>query len=65
MPTYEYFCEECAHTFEVEQKITDEPLTIAPDCASSTEKCSLKKLLFVSAIKFKGEGWTPKYHENK
>ena len=64
MPTYEYHCKECGHQFEIEQRITDEPLMFAPDCASSSpDKCKLEKLLFVPVIKFKGEGWTPKHHK--
>lgn len=27
MPTYEYECEKCKRTFEVEQRITEPPLT--------------------------------------
>ena len=62
MPTYEYHCEECGYIFEAVQRITDDPLTEAEDCAASVKKCSLKRLLFSPAVRFKGEGWTPSYH---
>ena len=63
MPVYVYHCEECGYIFEVVQKITEEPLTEAPECASAVKKCSLKKLLFSPAIKFEGDGWTPKHYK--
>jgi len=30
MPSYEYECSECKHAFEVEQRITEPPLTFCP-----------------------------------
>ena len=62
MPIYEYHCEECGHQFEIEQKITDDPLDAAPDCAHPQGRCELTKLLFPPAIKFEGEGWTPTHY---
>lgn len=38
MPTYDYFCEQCNHTVEVSQKITDTPLTLCPECHEPTLK---------------------------
>lgn len=32
MPTYDYHCEQCGHTEEVFQKITDAVLTKCPAC---------------------------------
>jgi putative FmdB family regulatory protein len=36
MPTYDYICENCKHTLEVFQKITEEPLTLCPACKQQT-----------------------------
>ncbi|MCF7943958.1 MAG: zinc ribbon domain-containing protein [Spirochaetia bacterium] len=32
MPTYDYKCEDCGHSFEVFQKMSDEPITSCPVC---------------------------------
>ena len=59
MPIYEYECKKCEYTFEELQSIHDKALTKCPECGA---KKSLKKLISTSAIKFKGDGWTPKFH---
>lgn len=38
MPTYEYACEKCGHTFEHFQSIADPPLKVCP-----RDKCGRKK----------------------
>jgi putative FmdB family regulatory protein len=38
MPTYEYKCKEHGHIFEVEQKMSDEPLTKCQICDSEVER---------------------------
>lgn len=38
MPTYEYVCEKCGHTFDLFQSIKDEPLKTCTE-----QKCKLKK----------------------
>ncbi|MBL8040697.1 MAG: hypothetical protein JNM04_05055 [Chthonomonas sp.] len=53
MPTYLYECTSCAKTFEVEQRITADPLTDC-DCGSTG---SLKRLIQPTAILFKGSGF--------
>ena len=52
MPTYGYRCTDCEHTFEVFQRMTDEPV-------SACEKCGgpVKRLLFPVGIVFKGSGF--------
>lgn len=52
MPTYEYQCGECGHSFEVIRKITEDPLT---EC----EKCGgrVRKVLHPVGIVFKGSGF--------
>jgi putative FmdB family regulatory protein len=54
MPTYEYRCEKCGHTFEQLQSITSKPLRKCPACKTS----SLKRLIGSGAgIIFKGSGF--------
>ncbi|HUV05477.1 MAG TPA: FmdB family zinc ribbon protein [Armatimonadota bacterium] len=52
MPTYGYQCTACNHTFEVFQKIADEPIR---EC----EKCrgKVRRLLYPVGIVFKGPGF--------
>src|SRR5437868_13841512 len=52
MPTYEYLCQTCSHRFETWQKMTDEPLTICPECGSH-----IRRVLFPAGIVFKGPGF--------
>jgi len=52
MPVYEYECSECMKTFEIQQRMTDNPLTNCPDCDGA-----LKKLMSMSSFHLKGGGW--------
>ncbi len=52
MPVYEYECNECSKTIEVQQRIADAPLTNCPDCDGA-----LKKLMSMSSFQLKGGGW--------
>jgi putative FmdB family regulatory protein len=52
MPTYEYQCKNCDHHFEIWQKMTDEPLTVCPECNGS-----IRRVLFPAGIVFKGSGF--------
>ena len=52
MPVYEYECPACDKVFEVQQKITDAPLSECPDCGGT-----VKKLISQSAFHLKGGGW--------
>lgn len=36
MPTYEYHCESCGHSFDALQKITSSPLTRCPECGEES-----------------------------
>ncbi len=38
MPTYEYKCTKCGHTFEAFQSIMDKPLTKCPVCKSAIRR---------------------------
>ena len=53
MPIYEYACEKCQHEFEVEQRITDDPVKSCPECRSRKVKRLISKTFFV----LKGGGW--------
>ncbi|MBA3738718.1 MAG: FmdB family transcriptional regulator, partial [Actinobacteria bacterium] len=48
MPTYEYTCRDCGHTFEIVQSMLDEALTMCPECGGS-----LRKVFAAPAISFK------------
>ncbi len=52
MPIYEYQCMECGKTFEIFQKMTDDPLTRCKVC-----KGRLNKLISNCAFHLKGTGW--------
>jgi putative FmdB family regulatory protein len=60
MPTYEYRCRSCGHAFDVVQKMTDEPLTVCPDCGGE-----LRKVFAVPSIAFKGSGFYATDHGKK
>lgn len=54
MPTYEYECDACAHTFEELQSFSDAPLTECPRCG----KKQLRRLFGTgAAVIFKGSGF--------
>ena len=53
MPTYVYECRECAKTQEVEQRISDAPLTDC-DCGA---KGGLRRVIQAVGIAFKGSGF--------
>ena len=52
MPIYEYQFTECGKTFEIIQKISDDPLTQCKVC-----KGRLAKLISNCAFHLKGTGW--------
>lgn len=52
MPTYGYQCAACHHTFEVFQRITDEPIRECEKC-----KGEVRRLLYPVGIVFKGSGF--------
>jgi len=53
MPIYTYICKKCSYTFDIEQKITAEPLCDCPECKEG----KLKKKLYPVGIAFKGPGF--------
>ena len=52
MPTYQYACTECAHTFEEFQSFSDDALSECPRCHGR-----LRKLFNAVGVVFKGSGF--------
>lgn len=54
MPTYEYLCEACDHSFDEFQAMKDAPLTKCPRC----KKKKLRRVIGAgAALLFKGSGF--------
>ncbi|MFA3782569.1 FmdB family zinc ribbon protein [Melioribacteraceae bacterium 4301-Me] len=61
MPTYDYKCTSCGYTFEVFQKISDEPIGFCPKCNGK-----VKRLIGAGAgTIFKGSGFYQTDYKNK
>lgn len=52
MPVYEYECTACDKVFELQQRMSDEPLKCCPECEGE-----VRKLVSVSSFQLKGSGW--------
>ncbi|TVQ17441.1 MAG: zinc ribbon domain-containing protein [Spirochaetaceae bacterium] len=54
MPTYDYECTKCSHTFDAFQSMSDEPLRKCPSCGRNT----LRRLIGGGlGVIFKGSGF--------
>jgi len=53
MPIYEYECERTGKQFEVEQRMSDEPLTACPECGGPAHRL----IAGGAAVIFKGSGF--------
>lgn len=53
MPTYDYRCTECGYQFEKFHKMTDEPVSICPECQGHVERL----ISSGSGLLFKGNGF--------
>ena len=53
MPTYEYECRKCSHTFEQFQSMSEEPLKICPKCGGKVRRL----IGGGTGIIFKGSGF--------
>ena len=54
MPTYDYVCKECGHTFEEFQSMSSEFLTMCPSCGKPTLK---RQMASGAGMIFKGSGF--------
>jgi putative FmdB family regulatory protein len=61
MPIYEYHCEKCQRDFEVEQRITDDPVKTCPRCRSRR----VKRLISQTSFVLKGSGWYSDLYSSK
>src|SRR6476620_8082037 len=53
MPTYEYGCEACGKNWELEQRISEDPIKKCPKCG----KLKAKRLISGGNFMLKGGGW--------
>ena len=53
MPIYEYQCQGCNHELEKLQKISDEPLSVCPECGEP----QLRRKISAAGFRLKGGGW--------
>jgi putative FmdB family regulatory protein len=60
MPIYSYRCENCGVQFERQQKFTDPPLAICPECGEKR----LRKVYTPVGIVFKGSGFYATDHRS-
>lgn len=54
MPIYEYYCDSCAHTEEILQKVNELP---PEECSECHHKGSLRKKVSQTSFQLKGGGW--------
>lgn len=52
MPMYVYRCKNCGHRFEINQHMTDDPLTACPQCDGE-----INRIVFANGIVFHGSGF--------
>lgn len=52
MPKYQYRCSDCGVDLEIQQKFTDDSLTVCPECEGD-----LRKVFSAVGVVFKGSGF--------
>jgi putative FmdB family regulatory protein len=52
VPIYGYRCSSCGHEFEIQQRMSDDPLKVCPKCQGE-----LTKILYPTGVIFKGSGY--------
>jgi putative FmdB family regulatory protein len=52
VPIYGYRCSNCGHQFEIQQRMSDEPLKVCPQCQGK-----LTKIVYPAGVMFKGSGF--------
>ncbi|MBI3713915.1 MAG: zinc ribbon domain-containing protein [Burkholderiales bacterium] len=53
MPIYAYRCEACGFAKDVLQKMSDDPLTVCPEC----QQARFQKQVTAAGFQLKGSGW--------
>lgn len=53
MPTYEYLCKKCGHSFDISQPITDDALEECPECSET----ALRRVYGVPVVRLLGGGY--------
>lgn len=53
MPTYDYACENCGHKWDVEQRMSEDPIRKCPKCG----KLKAKRQITGGNFILKGSGW--------
>ena len=61
MPTYDYECTRCGHTFSAEQSMSEKPLKKCPKCGGKIEKLLPQTINLI----FKGSGFYVTDYKNK
>jgi len=61
MPTYQYRCAACLHDFEIEQRISADPLTKCPSCSQD----KLKRVIGSVGLAFNTSGFYITESRNK
>ena len=52
MPTYQYACTECGHSFDIVQSFSEDSLSVCPECGGR-----LRKVFNAVGVVFKGSGF--------
>jgi len=52
MPTYQYQCDDCGHSFDRFQKFSEDALTTCPACGGP-----IRRVIGNVGVVFKGSGW--------
>lgn len=60
MPIYTYRCENCGIQFDQQQKFSDDPLRVCPECSEK----ALRKVYLPVGIVFKGSGFYSTDHRS-
>ena len=53
MPTYQYRCHDCGYEFEEFQSMTEDPITVCPECKGHTRRL----ITGGAGLLFKGSGF--------
>jgi len=61
MPTYEYACSHCGHSWEEVQRITENPVDTCPSCKKKTARRQISAANFI----LKGGGWYSDLYSSK